>query len=44
MAALAFLVGLGSIYLTLVAAVSVERRREVPEPEWDNDSWESQRG
>jgi hypothetical protein len=44
MIAVILLVGLGGIYLTLSIATRVERPREEPAPEWDNDSWESQRG
>jgi hypothetical protein len=45
MAVLVFLLGLGGMYLSLVAMVEVEKscNKEV-ESDWDNDSWETQRG
>ena len=39
------LIALGVIFLTLVAAVEFENRfTGEPEPEWDNEGWEAQRG
>lgn len=45
MVALVFLLGLGVMYLALVAAVEFESDRPAEiENGWDNESWETQRG
>jgi hypothetical protein len=45
MAVLVFLLGVGVIALALVAAVEFEKGLESEkETDWDNDSWETQRG
>ena len=45
MAALVFLAGVVGIYLTLVTLVETEKAiKKGEESNWDNDSWETQRG
>ena len=45
MTVLVFLLGVGVIALTLVAAVEFEKGLESEkETDWDNDGWETQRG
>ena len=44
MALLVFLAGVAGMYGIFVLMVELEKAHEKEEPDWDNESWETQRG